>query len=138
MQLRPFFHVTWTLSRSNINDANHRKTKWTLLHGAERYELAAGSKWTLDKNWYVFDALFVNYKLIFLNIKLKPKIQHTIIWPIYIYVHTVIRLYCCWDVKVTLSCLVFYSFVLSFIRWRWKITIIYLVYIHTLYVFSWK
>lgn len=84
------------------------------------------------------EALFVNFKLIFLNIKVKPKTQHTNIWPIYIYVHTVIRLYCCWDVKVTLSCLVFYSFVLSFIRWRWKITIIYLVYIHTLYVFSWS
>ena len=83
-------------------------------------------------------SLFVNFKLIFLNIKFRNKTQHTNIWPIYIYVHTVIRLCCCSDVKATLSCLVFYSFVLSFIRWRWKITIIYLVYIHTLYVFSWK
>ena len=64
--------------------------------------------------------MFINFILIFLNIKLKPKTRHTNIWPIYIYVHTVIRLYCCWDVKATLSCLVFYSFVLSFIRLKVK------------------
>ena len=64
--------------------------------------------------------MFINFKLIFLNIKFRNKTQHTNIWPIYIYVHTVIRLCCCWDVKATLSCLVFYSFVLSFIRLKVK------------------